>query len=214
MSKKHKRSSDAKGAGKASAAESTPPKRPSGPAPAVAIVVSRYNGSVTQRLLEGAVEAYATRGGRSAPILAAPGSYELIALAHAAAKTGRFRGVVALGCLVKGETRHDEYIASAVAHGLAHASIDAGIPIAFGVLTVDTPKQAKARAGGKKGNKGAEAMHAVLDAIDAIDALHGMRPPIDLEFKGGVLEAKPDKVAAAHASTNGKAKAKAGKGDR
>ncbi len=172
--------------------------KPSRPAPPVAIVVSRYNPSVTQKLLEGAVDAYATRGGRSASILAAPGSYELVSLAHAAAKTGRFKGVVALGCLVKGETRHDEYIASAVAHGLVQASIDAGIPIAFGVLTVDTPKQAKARAGGKKGNKGAEAMHAVLDTIDAIEALHGMRSPIGLGFDDhGRLV--PDKVKKSHA---------------
>lgn len=81
--------------------------------------------------------------------------------------------MVALGCLVRGETSHDRYIAEAVANTLAEASIRAGIPIAFGVLTVDTPEQAEARAGGRKGNKGAEAMAAALDAAAVIAAIGG-----------------------------------------
>jgi 6,7-dimethyl-8-ribityllumazine synthase len=142
-------------------------------APALAVVVSRYNASVTDRLLAGARDVYAEFGGNPASlqVIAAPGSYELPALALAAARTGRFRGVLALGCLIKGETRHDRYIAEAVAHGLVSVTIATGLPVAFGVLTVDTPEQAEARAGGGEGNKGAEAMGALLDTVREMDAL-------------------------------------------
>jgi 6,7-dimethyl-8-ribityllumazine synthase len=151
-----------------------PPK-----APLVAVVVSRYNASVTDKLLDGAREAYARRGGllEDLTVITAPGAYELPALALAAARTGRFRGVVTLGCLIKGETRHDRYIAEAVAQGLVNVTIATGVPAAFGLLTVDTPEQARARAGGPRGNKGAEAMDALLDTIEQTDALrHAPRP--------------------------------------
>lgn len=139
----------------------------------MAVVVSRYNASVTDRLLDGARDAYVRRGGAAEDltVITAPGAYELPALALAAARTGRFRGVVTLGCLVKGETRHDRYIAEAVAQGLVSVTIATGVPVAFGVLTTDTPEQAQARAGGSKGNKGAEAMDALLDTVEQADAL-------------------------------------------
>lgn len=144
-----------------------------GRVPAVAIVVSRYNGSITDRLREGALEAYGERGGEigNARVIVAPGAYELPALALAAAKTGKFRGVLGLGCLIKGETSHDRYIADAVANGLVNVTIATGVPCAFGVLTVDTAEQAAARAGGKLGNKGEESMHALLDTIEQMDEL-------------------------------------------
>jgi 6,7-dimethyl-8-ribityllumazine synthase len=140
---------------------------------AVAIVVSRYNASVTDRLLAGAREAYARRGGDPGgpAVLHAPGTFELPAICQAAAETGRFRGVVALGCLIRGQTRHDRYIAGAVAHGLVSVSLATGVPVTFGVLTVEDAQQAMERAGGSKGNKGADAMEAVLDTIATIDAL-------------------------------------------
>lgn len=146
----------------------------------VAILVSRYNESVTGAMLAGAVEAYAERGGDPAglTIVEAPGAYELVALANAAAE--RHKAIVCLGCVIKGETPHDEHIARAVAHGLAEITVKTGIPVAFGVLTTLNAAQAKARAGGasgKKGNKGAEAMHAALDAAEAVAALrHGAMP--------------------------------------
>ena len=171
------------------------------------MVVSRYNASVTDRLLAGAREVYAESGGDPATlrIIATPGSYELPALALAAAKTGRFRGVVALGCLIKGETSHDRYIAEAVAHGLMGVTLATGVPAAFGVLTVDTPEQAEERAGGSHGNKGAEAMAALLDAVQAIDAL---RLP---ETRGsgsppGFGRALPDKARAKPAKTQRRGK--------
>src|ERR1051326_5535806 len=104
------------------------------PAPAVAVIVSRYNGSISDRLLAGAKDAYAEWGGDAAvlAVIPAPGSYELPALSLAAARTGRFAGVVALGCLIKGETRHDEYIAHAVAGGLVDVTVATGVPVAFG----------------------------------------------------------------------------------
>jgi len=140
---------------------------------AVAIVVSRYNASITDALLAGARAAFAQSGGGDdlLTVIDSPGSYELPVLVDAAAESGRFAGVVALGCIIKGETSHDHHLASAVAHGLINVSLLTGVPVAFGVLTVDTPKQAKDRAGGKHGNKGAEAMQALLLTIAQIDAL-------------------------------------------
>lgn len=133
----------------------------------VAIVVSRYNAWITDRLLQGAVEAYAQHGGVSVPVTVhAPGAFELPVVAHALAASGRFDAVVALGCVIRGETSHDRHIAHAVAHGIVQAGVATGVPIAFGVLTVETPEQAEARSGGEGSNgdnKGAEAMRAALE---------------------------------------------------
>lgn len=140
--------------------------------PRVAIIVSRFNASITEALLAGARTEYAFRFGEgAADVYRAAGAFELPALSLAAAESGRYQGVVALGCLIRGETRHDRYIAEAVAHGLTHVSLKTGVPVAFGVLTVDSGKQARARSGGDKGNKGADAMSAVLDAIAEIAAI-------------------------------------------
>lgn len=139
----------------------------------MAIVTSRYNGSVTGRLREGAVCAYRERGGSldHLALLEAPGAYELVAVANAAARDERYAAVVCLGCVIKGETDHDRYINQAVAQGLAAITVATGKPVAFGLLTVGTPAQAEARAGGAKGNKGAEAMNAALDTLGVIRAL-------------------------------------------
>jgi 6,7-dimethyl-8-ribityllumazine synthase len=161
--------------------------------PTVAVVVSRYNESVTHRLRDGALAEFAQRypeaAAGSVVIVDAPGAYELPALSLAAAKTGRFEGIVALGCLIKGETRHDRYIAEAVSQGLVHVTIATDIPVAFGVLTVDTPKQAQARAGGSSGNKGQEAMSALLDTIEQIRILRDL--PV---APRSASVAKPDKA--------------------
>lgn len=147
--------------------------RAAGLVPPVAVVVSRYNASITDRLLEGAIAEYEGRGGRAdgVTVLEAPGAYELPAIALAAARTGRFAAVVALGCLIRGETRHDRHIAGAVANGLVSVTMQTGLPAAFGVITAEDADQARARAGGKKGNKGKEAMAAALDAAAVIAAL-------------------------------------------
>jgi 6,7-dimethyl-8-ribityllumazine synthase len=161
----------------------------------VAIVVSRYNWSITGELLEGAIEAYRERRGEDAEdpeVIEAPGSYELPALALAAAARG-YQGIVALGCIVKGETIHDEVIAHAVAKGLMDVTMTMGVPVALGVLTVKTPKQAKDRAGGKFGNKGHEAMTALLDTMQAADAITDADEEPDVEQF--VMNERPDKVA-------------------
>lgn len=142
--------------------------------PPIAVVVSRYNATITDRLLEGALEAYGRAGGRrdDVAVVDAPGAFELTVLSRAAAASPRFAGVVALGCVIKGQTRHDRYLADAVAHGLTQVAIASGKPVAFGVLTVDSPKQAKARAGGAHGNKGYEAMVATLRSLAEIQRLN------------------------------------------
>ncbi|GAB4385301.1 MAG: hypothetical protein Kow0022_10670 [Phycisphaerales bacterium] len=141
--------------------------------PPVAIVVSRYNESITLALLDGARSAYIEAGGSAdrLGVIEAPGAFELPVLAGAAARCGLYRGVVALGCIIKGQTRHDEFIASAIAHTLADVAVSTGVPVTFGVLTTDTIDQAQARAGGDKGNKGAEAMAALLETLDALRAI-------------------------------------------
>jgi 6,7-dimethyl-8-ribityllumazine synthase len=146
---------------------------PKGPAPTIAAIVSSYNASITDKLLQGARDALSRLSPNSKlDVVEAPGSFELPALALAAANTGRFQGIVALGCLIKGETTHDRVIADAVAHGLVQVTITTGVPVTFGVLTVDTPEQAQARSGGAHGNKGADAMTALLETITATNALY------------------------------------------
>jgi 6,7-dimethyl-8-ribityllumazine synthase len=159
--------------------------------PPIALVVAQYNASVTGRLRDAALEAYAEAGGDPATvtIIEAPGSFELPALAFAAAKTGRFAGIVALGCIIQGETSHNRYIAEAVANGLIQVTLQTGVPATFGVLTVESAGQAYARAGGREGNKGAEAMRAALEAAAAIESLAAGH------CGAGCVKPKPDKAA-------------------
>lgn len=146
---------------------------PVSPSPRIAVVVSRYNATVTDRLLDGAVTAYRRAGGRAEQlyIAEAPGAFEIVTLAAAAARSGRFAGVLTLGCIIKGETKHDEYLGHAVTSKLAAMSADLGVPIGLGVLTVNTARQALDRAGGKHGHKGEEAMIALLATIAEAEAL-------------------------------------------
>lgn len=142
----------------------------------VAVVVSRYNGSVTEALEQGATdEASAAMGagetGGGVSVYRVPGAFEVPAACLAAARSGRFDGIVALGCIIKGQTKHDEYLAHAVTSGLVRITIETGVPIGLGVLTVETAKQAHARAGGKHGNKGAEAMRSLLETLREIERI-------------------------------------------
>jgi 6,7-dimethyl-8-ribityllumazine synthase len=105
--------------------------------------------------------------------LSVPGAYELPQAARAAAETGRYDAVVALGCVIRGETPHFEYICTAVAHGLMSAAGDTGVPMTFGVLTTDTEAQAAARAGDGRDNKGFEAAAAAIDMARLFRALRG-----------------------------------------
>lgn len=140
----------------------------------VAVVCSTYNDWITKPLLEGAMSEFKRRMGSDDGliVLYAPGSFELPVLAKHAAETGEFDAVVALGCVIKGETSHDQYINTAVSNALMQISADTGVPVGFGVLTVQDEKHAEERAGGAKGNKGVEAMAAALDAAAMIAGLY------------------------------------------
>ena len=128
-----------------------------------AVVVSRFNETVTGSLREAATAALAEAGAASVQVFSVPGAFEIPQAARAAAESGRFDAIVCLGCIIRGETPHFDYIASAVAHGITDAAGDTGIPMAFGVLTTDTVEQAAARSGPGPDNKGREAAAAAIE---------------------------------------------------
>jgi 6,7-dimethyl-8-ribityllumazine synthase len=134
----------------------------------VAIVAARFNGEITTRLLDSALDELDSIGVARASItvMPVPGAFELPLAAMALAKTRRYACVVALGCVVRGETPHFEYIASEAASGLQLAALETGVPVAFGVLTVESVEQAEARVG-----KGAEAVRTALEMADAFAQL-------------------------------------------
>jgi 6,7-dimethyl-8-ribityllumazine synthase len=134
----------------------------------IAVVVAKFNAFVTDRLQNGALAALAAAGvdAGDVTIVRVPGSFEIPLAAQHAAETGRFDAVVCLGCLIRGETSHFEYISSAVAQGLASAAAATGVPMAFGVLTTNSAEEALARAGEGPGNKGHEAALAALEMSD------------------------------------------------
>lgn len=130
-----------------------------------AVVVSKYNDFVTDRLQKGAVEALTHHGVRpdDITIIRVPGAFEIPTAARLAAQTHRFDGIVCLGCLIRGATPHFEYISSAVALGLTQAAGDTGVPMAFGVLTTNSAEEALERAVEGTGNKGWEAATATVE---------------------------------------------------
>jgi 6,7-dimethyl-8-ribityllumazine synthase len=151
---------------------------PNGARRAVGIVVSRFNGDITSRLLDGALEALADAGvaRERIDVMPVPGAFELPIGAMALARTRRYACILALGCVIRGDTPHFEYIAGEAASGLQLASLETGVPVAFGVLTCDTRKQAEERAGGEQGNKGAEAARTALEMADAMARLRASVP--------------------------------------
>jgi 6,7-dimethyl-8-ribityllumazine synthase len=141
---------------------------PSGAERTVGVVVSRFNGEVSDRLLASALEALGAAGvpDERITVMPVPGAFELPLGAMALAKTRRYSCVVALGCVNRGETSHFDYVAGEAASGLQLAGIETGVPVAFGVLTVDTAEQAEART-----EKGAEAARAALEMADLFSQL-------------------------------------------
>jgi 6,7-dimethyl-8-ribityllumazine synthase len=134
----------------------------------VGVVVSRFNGDVTGRMLERALERLEELGvpRELVTVMPVPGAFELPLAAMALAKTRRYACLVALGCVVRGETPHFEYVAGEAASGLQLAALETGVPVAFGVLTVDTAEQAEARVG-----KAVEAVDSALEMADAFAQL-------------------------------------------
>ena len=179
--------------------------RRSNPAPRIAVVYSRYNLTITQSMAFAAIETCGERTGFTPAVFEAPGSYELTSLAMAAARSGRFDGIVALGCIIKGETSHDQHIAAAVAHGLTNVALLTDVPVAFGVLTTNTLKQAQERAGlGKdpRNNKGHEAMSALLDTLVTMQVIEHPERAAEIQQAGAVSD-RPDKAAASRARAKG-----------
>lgn len=143
----------------------------------VAILVSRYNEMVTAKLLAGARDVCREAGlaEQDVDVLWVPGAFELGAAAAAAAGTGRYACLIALGAVIRGDTAHFEFVAGEAARSLADVAVKYALPVAFGVLTVDTLEQALERAGGAAGNKGREAAEAALTLADAFVALRARR---------------------------------------
>lgn len=146
---------------------------PDGTGRRYAVVASRFNETVTQRLVDGALDALTRHGVDldDVDVIWVPGAWELPAAARAALATERYDALVAVGAVIRGETPHFDYIAAEAARGLADAGSEFGTPIGFGVLTCDTLEQAEARAGGAHGNKGWDAALAAVEMSDLLDRL-------------------------------------------
>jgi 6,7-dimethyl-8-ribityllumazine synthase len=134
------------------------------------IIVSRFNDFIGERLLGGALDALKRSGADEADIdiFKVPGAFEIPLLAKKAAASGKYNAVICLGAVIRGATPHFDYVANEVSKGIASASLDAGVPITFGVLTTDTLEQAIERAGSKSGNKGWDAAVAAIEMANLI----------------------------------------------
>jgi len=139
------------------------------------LVVSRFNSFVVESLLDGALDALKRHGAAEddLTLVRVPGAFEMPLALQAAAASGRYDAVIALGAVIRGGTPHFEYVAGECVKGMAQVMMKQGIPVAFGVLTVDTIEQAIERAGTKAGNKGAEAALSAIEMVDVMRQLGG-----------------------------------------
>lgn len=140
-----------------------------------ALAVARFNEFITGRLVSGCVDALVRHGAAEAGLTQVwvPGSWELPLVARRLALTGRYAAVICLGCVIRGQTPHFEYVAAEVAKGIAHVSLETGVPVTFGVITADSLEQAIERAGSKAGNKGADAALAAIEMANLLPQLAG-----------------------------------------
>jgi len=138
-----------------------------------AIVASRFNSFIVDKLIDGAIDALVRHGADPAnvTVVRVPGAWEMPAVAARLARKDRFDAVLALGAVIRGSTPHFDYIAAEVSKGLAHIAMSSGVPVAFGVLTTDTIEQAVERAGTKAGNKGFDAAMSALEMVSLGRAL-------------------------------------------
>lgn len=133
-----------------------------------AIVASRFNDFITEKLVEGAVDALKRHGAldEDYDIFKVPGSFEIPYLANKLAKSKKYDAIICVGAIIKGDTPHFDYIASETAKGVASTALETGVPVIFGILTTDNIEQAIERAGTKAGNKGADAALAAIEMVD------------------------------------------------
>ncbi|MBH24303.1 MAG: 6,7-dimethyl-8-ribityllumazine synthase [Myxococcales bacterium] len=138
-----------------------------------AIVASRWNSFVSERLVEGAIDTIVRHGGSAddVTIVRVPGSFELPMAVQKVAQTGRYDAVLALGALIRGATPHFDYIAAEATKGVASASMQTGVPVAYGIITTNTLEQAIERSGSKVGNKGSEAAQAAIEMANLYQQL-------------------------------------------
>lgn len=139
----------------------------------IVLVASRFNESIVDRLVQGAVDALASHGAdpTSLELVRVPGAYDLPPVVRRLALAGNCDAIVALGAVIRGETPHFDYVAAECAAGLARVASDTGVPVAFGVLTTDTVEQAEERSGGREGNKGADAARAAIELANLMRKL-------------------------------------------
>ena len=140
-----------------------------------AIVATRFNDLIVDRLVGGATDTLVRHGAKAEDVqlIKCPGSFELPQVARKAADSGRYDAVIALGCLIRGGTPHFDHICAWTTRGIGDAGMASGVPVAFGVLTCDTLEQALERAGTKMGNKGVEAALAAIEMADLLPRLAG-----------------------------------------
>ncbi|MCI0404329.1 MAG: 6,7-dimethyl-8-ribityllumazine synthase [Acidobacteria bacterium] len=143
----------------------------------LAIVVSRFNSFITERLLSGALDALTRAGAdeKKVEVVRVPGSFEIPVAAKTLAESGRYDAVITLGCIIRGETQHFDFISAEVTRGIQLAALETGVPISFGVLTTDTLEQAIDRAGAKSGNKGAEVALAAVEMANLLKSARGKK---------------------------------------
>lgn len=141
----------------------------------VAIVASRFNSFIVDRLVDGAIDVLSRTGGKAAQITVVhcPGAFEIPALAKRCAHSGSFDAVICLGAVIRGSTPHFDYVAGEAAKGIAATALAAPVPVIFGVLTTNTIEQAVERAGTKAGNKGADAAISALEMLSLYRQLKG-----------------------------------------
>jgi 6,7-dimethyl-8-ribityllumazine synthase len=139
----------------------------------LAIIASRFNDEIVEGLIDGAKRAVVKAGIHwdEVPVFRVPGAFEIPLVAKKAAQSGKYDAVIAIGCLIKGETPHFEYISLQTSMGLGLAALETGVPITFGVITVNTDEQAIARSGDNNENKGYEAAMAAIEMIELLRRL-------------------------------------------
>ena len=141
------------------------------PTPRLAVVMSRFNSEVTSGLLTGSLAYLAEKDIAAPQVYDAPGAFEIPLIAKALAKSGRYDGVICLGCVIKGDTAHFEYISLGATMGLMTASLETGVPLTFGILTTYTEDQAVVRSRNDAHNKGREAAAACVEVLETLSAI-------------------------------------------